>query len=140
MDHRPPIIGNGEELFGGGPGAYGAGPGSGPSWPGFVGAQVSPQSPTIGPYKPPPPPQPQKVTGSCMAGALIHNFIGDEGHAGAAVATNVGAAIALGLVKQAAPGILPGPGWVYVGVAVILDVGMVAESYVDCRSGGPAPP
>lgn len=75
-----------------------------------------------------------------MAGALIQNFLGDEGHAGATVAVNVGAAIALGLVKQAAPGILPGPGWVYVAVAGVWDVGMVAKSYVDCRNGGPTPP
>jgi hypothetical protein len=102
-------------------------------------ARNKPQTPTMGPYKPPPAPQPQKVTPGCMTAALIHNFVGDDAHAGATLAVNLGAAIALRLVEQTAPGdILPGPGWVYVGVAVLWDAGMVAKSYVDCRSGGPS--
>jgi hypothetical protein len=129
----PSIIGNGAILFGG-PNAAGVQPG-----PDVFGAQASPQTPAIGPYKPPLPPQPEQVTPGCMAAALIHNFVGDDAHAGVTLTVNIGAAVALKLVEQTGPGdLLPGPGWLYAGVAVLWDAGMVAKSYLDCRNGGPS--
>jgi hypothetical protein len=119
----------------------------------FFGLQLSPSSsgpvplrsvntppallrPSIGPMPPTMPTQPQRITVSCMAAALIENFAGDDAHAGVTLTVNIGAAIALGLVRQAAPSLLPGPGWLYVGVAALWDVGTVAKSYGDCRNGG----
>lgn len=85
-------------------------------------------------------PKLQPVTPGCMAAALIHNFIGDDAHAGVTVTANIGAGVALRLLEQTAPGdLLPGPGWLYIAGAVLWDGGMTAKSYLDCRVGEPHP-
>src|SRR6185437_1287876 len=68
----------------------------------------------------------------CMAGRLMDNFVGPGGSLTVTATLNV-AAVA---VFRPAVAMLPGPGWVYVGAAVVYDVGMVAKSYVECRNGG----
>ena len=66
-----------------------------------------------------------------MTGALIDNFIGDDDQAGVTVIVN---GVAVLVAKQAAPAILPGPGWVYTGAAVLWDAAMVAKSYASCKT------
>jgi len=73
-----------------------------------------------------------------MAAALIQNFIGDTAHTGATVAVHVAAYAA---VRRLGPSLLPGPGWVYVGVAGVWDAAQITKSYVDCKyNGGPSLP
>jgi RHS repeat-associated protein len=99
-------------------------------------------TPGSGAPKEPKPPEtkpissPQPVTGGCMTAALIHNFIGDKPHAGGTVILHVAA---YATVKRLAPGTFPGPGWMYVTVAVLWDAAQVTASYVDCKyNGGPS--
>jgi RHS repeat-associated protein len=62
----------------------------------------------------------------CMGGELINNFLGSSDNAGVTVAVHVAAIAA----RQAAGGLLPGPGWVYTGAAALWDVAQVGKSYV----------
>ena len=118
------------------PCAYGgAGCSGGPSGNmGGGGGDVMNSMPTVPQY--PGSLHPHRVTPSCMTGALIHNFAGNSDRAGITVATNIAGMVALGILKQTAIGdILPGPGWMYVGVAILWDAGNVAKSYYDCKHG-----
>ena len=81
---------------------------------------------------PPSPHPPQKVTRGCMAGALFQNFFGDV-TAGMTVGLHVAVVAA---AKRLGPLVVPGPGWLYTGIAVLYDAGMVVKSYADCRYGG----
>lgn len=83
-------------------------------------------------FKVGPPPRPTKPHVSfagCMTGQLIHNFIGDDDQTGVTVAVHVAAILA----KQAGGTVLPGPGWLYTGVAILWDGAMVTKSYLECR-------
>jgi RHS repeat-associated protein len=69
---------------------------------------------------------------SCMAGALINNFIGNDTQTFVTGLVHVGAV----LVAQGAGAALPGPGWVYTGTAVLWDVSMAGKSYIQCKTTG----
>ena len=107
-------------------------------WPvGFIPVSTpsAPGGPWLEPYSPPPP---QTVTGSCMAAALVSNFVGDDTQAGTTVVLN---AAAYAAARDIAPDLLPGPGWIYGGVAILYDAAQVTKSYVDCKQdGGPIIP
>ena len=70
--------------------------------------------------------------GQCMTGALINNFIGNDGLTGVTLTVNIAALVA----KQAAGSLLPGPGWLYTGVAIGYDGLMIAKSYASCKTTG----
>jgi hypothetical protein len=73
-----------------------------------------------------------------MAASLISNFMGNDARAGTTVILHVAAYAA---AKDLAPDLLPGPGWLYSGVAILYDAAMVTKSYVDCKyNGGPSVP
>ncbi len=77
------------------------------------------------------------MTAGCFTAAIVQNFFGNSGQTGATVIVNVAAYAA---VKRLAPALLPGPGWVYVGIAVIYDAVQITKSYADCKyNGGPSP-
>ncbi|HEV2350588.1 MAG TPA: RHS repeat-associated core domain-containing protein [Terriglobia bacterium] len=65
----------------------------------------------------------------CVASELISNFFGDDDQTGVTLAVHMAALIS----KQSAGAYLPGPGWLYTGVAVVYDVAMIGKSYVACR-------
>jgi RHS repeat-associated protein len=132
---------------GGGPGSEGPRGGISPQRP-QPPAPPQPQPPPQGPIMraasqtqgpimraAPPPPSPQKVTASCMTAALIDNSVGSPGKTGVTGAVHVGLALGLGAGRRAVAALLPGPGWLYVGTAVLYDIAIVAKSYQDCRSG-----
>ncbi len=90
----------------------------------------------IGP-QPPPPPSTQPVTPSCMTAALLNNFFGSSGRFGTTVGVHVVAYAAVKYgTKRLAAMALPGPGWVYGGLAVTWDVINIAKSYSDCKQTG----
>ena len=69
----------------------------------------------------------------CMTGALINNFLGNDEQAGVTTIVN---GVAILVLKQAAPSILPGPGWVYTGTALLWDAAMIGKSYASCTATG----
>ena len=92
-------------------------------------------SPQIGaPKKPGPVPQSTGQFVSCMAGELSENFVGtgDESDArtGVTLAVNILGYLAL---RDALPSILPGPGWLYTGIALLYDAALIGKSYATCR-------
>jgi RHS repeat-associated protein len=82
---------------------------------------------------PPASPPTHKVTPGCLTAALVQNFLGDDAHAGASVLFN---GIAWVIVTRGAPALLPGPGWLYVAMAVLYDASQIATSYADCKNNG----
>ena len=72
-----------------------------------------------------------------MATALLQNFFGTSGQTGVTVGVHVVAYAAVKYsTKRLAAMALPGPGWVYVGLAVTWDVIMITKSYADCKKTG----
>ena len=69
------------------------------------------------------------MTPSCIAGALIQNFAGDDDKQVMTALVHIAAVAA---VKRLAPAVIPGPGWLYVSVAVVYDAFNVGKSYLDC--------
>jgi RHS repeat-associated protein len=94
---------------------------------------------TIGPAPKQPSPKSTRVTASCMTGRLIDNFGGPGGSLTLTTVLNVAA---VAVLKPAVASLLPGPGWLYTGVAVVYDLGMVGKSYAECKNGEgePTPP
>jgi hypothetical protein len=138
----------GKYLYGqtnSGPGPiYGTGQGSGP-WGGWVETPanncqppfVCTTKPNLPVVKGPPTPSKPQQNG-CFAGRLIHNFAGDDSRAGVTLTVNIAAGIALRkLGTKAAASLLPGPGWVYLGVATLWDLGEIGEAYFYCGNGAP---
>lgn len=97
------------------------------------------RGPTIGPRKEPPQSPGRKAergTAFCTSTRIIENFVGDDGKAGISVTVNVAAGVAARrLGSRAAAGLLPGPGWLYVGTATAYDLALIGEAYVYCNSG-----
>jgi len=67
-----------------------------------------------------------------MTGALITNFVGDDGHTAVTLVLNIAAMAG----KQSAGALLPGPGWLYTGAAVGYDALMIGKSYSSCTETG----
>lgn len=89
--------------------------------------------PTMGPQSPPPPPP--NVTAGCMVAALGQNFLGSSALTYTSIGLHV---VAYAAVKRLAPAVFPGPGWAYVGLAVLWDAANITKSYADCKyNGGP---
>jgi RHS repeat-associated protein len=65
----------------------------------------------------------------CMTGQLINNFAGSSDVAGVTIVVHVAALAG----RQAAGGLLPGPGWLYTGAAVLWDGAQVAKAYASCK-------
>jgi hypothetical protein len=81
---------------------------------------------------------PQAATGPGGAGvqAGFANAIMAEVVALRAILLNVAA---VAVLRPAVASLLPGPGWVYTGAAIVYDLGIVGKSYVECRNGGGQP-
>ena len=88
----------------------------------------------VPPQKPPAPP-PQSL-GACVVGESINNLLGDK-WAEATMAANIVAFAPL--VAPAAGLALPGPGWAYVGVAILYDGERIGQAYVTCKTGSKPP-
>jgi RHS repeat-associated protein len=93
------------------------------------GGPAANNGPKISAPPPSPPTTPRQSFAACMTGELINNFLGDKNRAGITVAVHVAAIV----VRQGAGSLLPGPGWLYTGTAIVWDVAMVGKSYVTCR-------
>ncbi len=79
-------------------------------------------------------PTPQTTLTACLTGELINNFIGGDDRTAVTLLVHIGAVIA----KQGAGTLLPGPGWIYTGTAIVWDAAMIGRSYLTCKpnSGG----
>ena len=79
------------------------------------------------------------MTAGCMGARLADNFVGPSGSGTLTVALNVAA---VAVLRPAVAALLPGPGWLYTGTAVVYDLGMVGKSYFECKygEGEPTPP
>jgi hypothetical protein len=84
-----------------------------------------------------PAPKTARQIASCMVPQLIDNFIGQGeatvDQAPVTVTVNIGLFLVLRTAVRSSPALVPGYGWVYVGLAVAYDAALIGKSYAACR-------